>query len=141
MQYNVKFKEAVVSMFKNKKTRTVIIASAAAVALAALIIVIVLLISPPKFYLDGDYMLTVTSSDDMTSTYSFDGDMLTNTYWDGESETKIVYEYYITKGLGGGKIVMTNALTGKVQTFDYSEVTEGGELIAVIINSVWYYKK
>ena len=141
MQHTEKFTDALASMFKDKRTRTVIIAVLAALLLAALIIAIVVAVTPKKAYIDGEYVLSISTGDEMTSSYIFDGSKLTNVYYDGTDTVTTEYEYYISKRQDGNRIVMTNTETGKIQVFSYSEVTEGEELTAIIINSVWYYKK
>lgn len=128
-------------MFKYKKTRTVIIGVAAALALAAVIIAVVLIATPKKSYIDGEYVLNIPTNVEMTSTYAFDGTRVENTYFDGEKTVTVEYEYYISTSSGKSQIVMTDTATGKINVYSFSRVEEGGELTAIIINSVWYYKK
>ena len=125
-----------------KQQITVIIASvAAALIICAAIIIPIAVSGKNSITLDGEYVMSVTASSELTSSYTFDGDRAINTYYDGEEKITVEYTYKILKTTGGMKITLKSADTGKSQTFDFMEVTEDGKTVAVVINTVWYEKK
>lgn len=125
-----------------KQQITVIIASvAAALIICAAIIIPIAISGKNSVTLDGEYVMSVSASSELTSSYTFDGDRAINTYYDGEEKITVEYTYKILKTTDGMKITLKSADTGKSQTFGFKEVTEDGKTVAIIMNTVWYEKK
>ncbi len=120
----------------------IIITVAAAVAgllLCAGIICAVVLSGGESYTLDGTYVLQVEGGDLYTSTYIFDGDKVTNEYYDGDTKV-IEYTYTIKKTDGTRLIILKNIKTGEEQTLTFAEKTENGKK-SIMINNVWYDKQ
>ncbi len=132
--------EKLSSIFKNKKL-TAALAAALLILIASVIIIIAVSVEQSRHPLDGSFAADVGENLSAASVYTFEGEKATNVYYDGERDVTVEYTYEIREKGGEKTIELTRVENNDKKTYSFSTVTdEDGEIIAIIINTVWYYK-
>lgn len=132
--------EKLLSILKNREV-VAGICTALLLLIAAIILVVTLSLKEEPIVLSGSFTAGVGEDVNAESTYVFDGNFATRTYNNGTEDVTDEYTYEIDKKGENYTITLTRVDKTEEKTYSFAiESDLDGNITAVIINTIWYYK-